>query len=100
MNASRFFRSVWRVNGLLVLLAFVLAGGAAIVAAVAAAVAFVADDDRRLEPVVARAADGAPLELGDVQDVLVFHRRGEDHLVARVDLASRKVTRTTELPAP
>jgi hypothetical protein len=32
--------------------------------------------------------------------LLVFHRRGPDHLVARVDLSAREVVRTTKLPAP
>jgi hypothetical protein len=70
MNASRLFRAIWRVNGLLVLLAFVLAGGAAIVGATAAAIASAGDHD-------------AP-----------------ELVVARVDLAARRVTRTTRLPAP
>jgi hypothetical protein len=39
-------------------------------------------------------------ELDGGAALLVFFRRGAEHLVARVDLASRRVVRTTRLPAP
>lgn len=44
MKTSRFFRTVWRVNGVLVLLAFVLAGGAALIGLVFAAADALGDD--------------------------------------------------------
>jgi hypothetical protein len=46
MNATRLFRTVWRVNGVLILGVFLLAGGAAAVGLVAAVVSRVGGDDR------------------------------------------------------
>lgn len=67
MTASRFFRLVWRANGVLVLLGFLLAGAGAI-AVVFASVSFGVDRPAT-DSATARTEDGDPLELGDAEEV-------------------------------
>jgi len=67
MTSSRFFRTVWRVNGLLVLLTFVLAAGGAL-AGILTSISWGARNSGA-EPVAARTEQGEPLSLGDVEEV-------------------------------
>jgi len=66
MRTTRLFRVIWRINGVLLLLAFLLLGGAALVAVSASAVR-----EHRADraPPVAVAQRGERLFFGNVEQV-------------------------------
>jgi hypothetical protein len=66
MTSSRFFRAIWRVNGVLILLAFLLG---AIGAAVGVLASVSWGDDRGVHLPPSAVADGERLELGAVEAV-------------------------------
>jgi len=66
MNRNRFFRTVWRVNGVLILLAFVLAAGGTLVGVIVS----LSFGGRRADPPAAMAVEGETrLELGSLEPV-------------------------------
>jgi hypothetical protein len=67
MKMARLFRTVWRINGVLVLLAFLLLLGAALVAAISSVTW--RDRGRERTPSVVVEEKGERLFLGSVQDV-------------------------------
>lgn len=67
MNSSRLFRAIWRVNGVLVLLAFVLVIGGTVVAAIASA--WSGRHDRAEPPAAVVAATGEELSFGAVEEL-------------------------------